>query len=632
MDIIEYYGSERKEHWLAQLRTCEWEAGKLLFDLLTGNCAEEFLGESPKIFLLADGDDLVSFCTLAQKDDIPDCELMPWIGFVYTFPEYRGHRYAGKLIEHAEKTAYNAGHSKIYISTNHTGLYEKYGYMFFETRKDLNGDNSLIYIKTLREQDNELGRDEKMHDRIKEYIYANKERLLSMIYELVAVHSEKGEPSEGAPFGIGPRAALDKMIGICRHEGFVTRLCYDVVGTADLLPEGSNEMPALGILGHLDVVPAEGQEGWLTDPFKKKEKNGILYGRGVIDDKGPLCAAFMAMKCIQTLGIPLKKGVRLIFGTDEENGSEDLSIYMANEDLPVNVFTPDAAFPLINIEKGRLLRHFKGTHIFKGGSVVSFHGGSIPNAVPDRAECVVSDISAIVIENEIYEDTSGAEFKVTEEIDGVRIICIGRSAHASTPETGINAVTALIGLLCRLPLARHRESDKQRDMLHGLNEIFPFGETDGTHAGLKAEDDVSGGLTLAFSIFDMENGECSGCIDIRFPTCMTLHKVDTFLRKALSDAGFTAESIEGQAPHIVDENSEFVQKLLRVYERCEGEKGRCLAIGGGTYVHNVPGGVAFGVERGDTDYKMHGANEWITVDELLKDAIIFTEAIIEICG
>ena len=471
-----------------------------------------------------------------------------------------------------------------------------------------------------------------MHEKVKEYIYDNKEKLLSMINELVSVRSVKGEPADGAPFGEGPRAALDKMIGICRDEGFDTKLCYDVAGTADLLPEGSDEMPALGILGHLDVVPADGQEGWLTDPFKMTEKDGVIYGRGVIDDKGPLCAALLAMKAVQTAGIPLKKGVRLIFGTDEENGSDDLTIYMANEKLPENVVTPDAAFPIINIEKGRLLRRFKGTHIYRDGSVVSFHGGKIPNAVPDNAECLVKDISVTEIENEIVNDTTGAKFEVTDEKNGVRIKCTGLSAHASTPENGINAVTALIGLLCRLPLAKHTQADKQRDMLHGLNKIFPFGETDGTHAGLKAHDDKSGDLTLAFSIFHMENGKCEGCTDIRFPTCLTLSDTCGKLSEALRSAGFSDTDMDGSAPHIVDESSEFVQKLLRVYERCEGEKGRCIAIGGGTYVHNIPGGVAFGVERGDTDYHMHGANEFITVDELLKDALIYAEMIIEICG
>ena len=466
-----------------------------------------------------------------------------------------------------------------------------------------------------------------MHEKIREYIYNNKERMLSMICDLVSVHSVKGEPAEGAPFGVGPRAALDKMIGICRDEGFDTRLCYDVVGTADLMPRYNKDMPALGILCHLDVVPAEGQEGWNTDPFKMTEKDGTICGRGVIDDKGPVCAAFMAMKCIKDLGIPLKKGVRLIFGTDEENGSEDLDIYLANEKLPENVFTPDAAFPIINIEKGMMRSNFSGS--YRGGNIVCFHGGNIPNAVPDSSYCIISGIDTDEVRKaiELYSGCK-ADFFITEADGKIRIDCKGRSAHASTPETGINAVTALIALLCRLPL----EGGKQKEILRGLNDAFPYGETDGFDAGLRRSDERSGALTLVFSIFHMENGKCSGTIDVRFPACMTLAEVEAAENAALKKAGCKLDGYMGDEAHITDENSEFVQKLMSVYERCEGEKGKCIAIGGGTYVHNVPGGVAFGVERGNTDYKMHGAKEWISVDELLRDAVIFTEAIIEICG
>lgn len=465
-----------------------------------------------------------------------------------------------------------------------------------------------------------------MHEKIKTYIRENRQRMLAVLEELVAVRSVKGEPAPGAPFGTGTRAALDKMVRICRNAGFDTKICYDVVGTADLLPEGC-EFPSLGILCHLDVVPADGQLGWLTDPFKMCEKDGVLYGRGVIDDKGPLAAAFIAMKCIKDLGIPLKKGVRLIFGTDEENGSEDLEIYLAKDKLPENVFTPDASFPVINIEKGMMRSRFSGT--YKGGSIISFHGGRIPNAVPDHAECVISGFSQERIEKLINLDTSGAEFTVSGyEIRDLKIECTGRSAHASTPEGGINAVTALIGLLSRLTL----DSGRQSDIISGLARIFPCGETDGSSVGLRRSDEKSGDLTLVFSIFDMENGKCEGCIDVRFPVCSSLSEVENAEREALKTAHLTFDSYMGDEPHITDGNSEFVQTLLSVYERVEGKKGECVAIGGGTYVHNIEGGVAFGVERGDTDYHMHGANEFITVDELMKDALLFAETIAELCG
>ena len=461
-----------------------------------------------------------------------------------------------------------------------------------------------------------------MTDKIRNYIYSHKHKMLAVIDELVAVRSVKGEPAPNAPFGIGPRAALDKMAGICRNAGFNTKICYDVVGTADLCPDDS--FPVLGILCHLDIVPAEGQNGWKTDPFKLSEKEGVLYGRGVIDDKGPTAAAFIAMKCIKDLDIPLKKGVRLIFGTDEENGSEDIEIYLKKDKLPKNVFTPDASFPIINIEKGMMRSRFGGN--YNGGSIISFHGGNIPNAVPDHAECCVVGISAGDIRNAVKNDSSRTQF--TENTDSVRIECCGRSAHASTPESGLNAVTALISLLNKLPL----KSGKQSEILSGLEEIFPFGETDGTNIGLKCSDEKSGALTLVFSVLNMENGKLDGCVDVRFPLCRSLSDVENIERASFKRIGCTFDGFMGDEPHITDENSEFVRKLLSVYERVEGEKGRCIAIGGGTYVHNIEGGVAFGVERGDTDYHMHGANEFVTTDELLKDAVLFAEAIIEICG
>lgn len=86
-------------------------------------------------------------CTLAPLDDIQPTELSPWIGFVYTFPEYRGHHYAGILLEYAESLACVMGKEYIYISTGHTGLYEKYGYEFFKTEKDVLGEDSRVYRK-----------------------------------------------------------------------------------------------------------------------------------------------------------------------------------------------------------------------------------------------------------------------------------------------------------------------------------------------------------------------------------------------------------------------------------------------------------------------------------------------------
>lgn len=149
MKILEYFSTENKEHWLSQIKESDWAAGQFLHELLSDNKLKELAGENTKVLMLTEGEDLVSFCTLADKDDIQPTELTPWIGFVYTFPKYRGHRYVGGLIEYAETLAKADGKDSVYISTNHNGLYEKYGYEFYQMMKDIGGEDSRVYTKRL---------------------------------------------------------------------------------------------------------------------------------------------------------------------------------------------------------------------------------------------------------------------------------------------------------------------------------------------------------------------------------------------------------------------------------------------------------------------------------------------------
>lgn len=149
MKIIEYFSTDDKEHWLSQLKECEWGAGKYLHQLLVEERLKQLVGENCQVLMLVDGEKLVSFCTFAEKDDIQPTELTPWIGFVYTYPEYRGNHCAGKLLSYAEDLAKAAGMKNVYISTNHHGLYEKYGYEFYQMMKDIGGEDSRVYVRHL---------------------------------------------------------------------------------------------------------------------------------------------------------------------------------------------------------------------------------------------------------------------------------------------------------------------------------------------------------------------------------------------------------------------------------------------------------------------------------------------------
>lgn len=147
MKVIRYFESDRQAHWLEQIGKSDWDAGELLYRMLGEGTFFDFVGEGSEVLLLVDGDTLISYCTYAKRDDIQPTELTPWVGFVYTFPAYRGHRYVGLLFDEADRLAREAHVSEIYISTNHTGLYEKYGCTFKTTAKDWEGAWSRIYVR-----------------------------------------------------------------------------------------------------------------------------------------------------------------------------------------------------------------------------------------------------------------------------------------------------------------------------------------------------------------------------------------------------------------------------------------------------------------------------------------------------
>ena len=149
MQIIEYFTAENKEHWLKEIEKCDWGAGQYLHQLLSENRLKTMVGETALVPMLVDGDELIAFCTFAPLDGIQPTDLSPWIGFVYTFPDYRGHHYAGALLDYAESIATVMEHKYIYISTNHIGLYEKYGYKFYKMLKDIQGKDSRVYRKAL---------------------------------------------------------------------------------------------------------------------------------------------------------------------------------------------------------------------------------------------------------------------------------------------------------------------------------------------------------------------------------------------------------------------------------------------------------------------------------------------------
>ena len=146
MEIIEFFKSDNKDHWLGEIRKSDWKAAVFLADLIENNLFYEKLGKGT-LLLLTENEKLISFLTMTERDCIDDKEKFPWIGFVYTFPEYRGRRCSGKLIDCCEKIAAKNNVPTLFVCTDHIGLYEKYGFSYMENRIDIYGTDSRVYLK-----------------------------------------------------------------------------------------------------------------------------------------------------------------------------------------------------------------------------------------------------------------------------------------------------------------------------------------------------------------------------------------------------------------------------------------------------------------------------------------------------
>ncbi len=456
--------------------------------------------------------------------------------------------------------------------------------------------------------------------------FADKQSLLTQaVSRLVSIRSVKGEAAPDAPFGPGPAAALREALEIVGEWG-LTALNHDgYVGTADL----NNKETMLHILGHLDVVD-EGTGWTVTSPYEPKVVDGCIYGRGTDDDKGPIIAALLALKCVKELNLPMKANVRVIMGTDEESGSADLAYYFSRNPYAPHSFTPDSGFPVINVEKGDYKPIFTKSWEEDASlpRLVWLHGGIRINILPGDADCAVEGLLPDLIrpEADAVTDQTGVSFTLTEQNGLTHIAAKGVGSHAAWPQGGVNAITGLLTLLNRLPL-----NGGASKAIQDLLALLPHGDYSGKALGIAQADEISQNLTLAFTLLEINPTGLKGRFDARVPICATKANCSHVAQAAFTDRGFTLVG-EMSPPHHTPADSPFVRTLLTCYENYTGLRGECLTTGGATYVHDIPGGVAFGCYLPGFDTHLHGANERACIDHLMVSAKIFSQVIVELCG
>ena len=438
---------------------------------------------------------------------------------------------------------------------------------------------------------------------IKEFINANLENMKADLAELVKYNSVLAD--DAAPFGLENHKVLDRAISMMEEKGLkATNLDY-YCGYGET---GEGEK-LIGILAHLDIVPAG--DGWDTDPFTMTEKDGLLYGRGVSDDKGSAVASMYALKYLMDEKYPFKKRVRLILGCNEETGSKCIAHYVEKEGHIDCGFTPDGGFPGVYAEKGTL-----------GGALVA-HNTKIKNIVTGLASNVVAKTAVFTLPENSYDAAKLDAYLKSKGIeyssDATTLTVYGQAAHASLPDNGKNAFAYGMEALYAADF-----NDSFTDWFHKYFALENHGETLGY---LSLKDDITDTSINVGGTAGIKDGSVFASLDERFPVKTTSEKALALLTAIKTeDCEFVCRG--GHDPLYFDLESPMIKSLMNAYVKVTGDtESKMEAIGGGTYAKAINNCIAFGGEFQGRECHMHDANESLVIEDFAKQVEIYVEAI-----
>lgn len=449
-----------------------------------------------------------------------------------------------------------------------------------------------------------------------------KQDLIDDTKKILGIKSVQEDGRPGMPFGEGINNALITMLKIGEGMGFRTKNLDGYIGYIEW---GEGE-EIVAVLGHLDVVP-EG-DGWTYPPYGAEIHDGKIYARGALDDKGPIMAALYGMYALKTTGYIPKKRIRIILGTNEETGSEDVEYYLEKDEVPSIGFTPDADFPIIYAEKGLTVFNItKNFNANEKGTVLYIKGGQRANMVPDYCEVGIDTDNKEELIRKISSFAKIHNMNLKYELkDNILVLkSIGKSAHGSTPEEGINAIMQALIFINDSDIC----SGEQKDAIKFLAEKIGL-ETRGESFGVCLHDEVSGYLSFNVGTIEMNSNRMTLSLNLRYPVTKTFNDMITPLEETLKASGFFIEGMEEQKPLYFSKEHKLIKVLAKVYEERTGQKAELLAIGGGTYAKEMPNIVAFGpIFPGEPDLD-HQPDEYIGVENLVKITEIYAHAIREL--
>lgn len=462
------------------------------------------------------------------------------------------------------------------------------------------------------------------------YIEQIKQEIINKTQTLIqipSIYEKSDNPYE--PFGKNINKALNYMLSLGKELGFRTK---NIDGYCGYIEFGEGK-DLIGIIGHLDVVP-EG-ENWTYPAFGGTIFDNKIYGRGAIDDKGPVIASLYAMKAVMET-CKIKKRVRLILGLNEENNWKCIEHYKQNEEYPTVGFSPDADFPCIYAEKGILTCYLLmdySNSMNQDIIIKEFNSyNNAINVVPKICSTILQINPSKILMSDFIEKIKNLINKFNFEIDiykineqDIKLTSHGIQAHSAHPDLGINAISRLLILLDSI-LKTYSISI---DLLDFFSKKIHT-QYDGKNLGIDFKDE-SGSLTLNVSDLKLENKFIKIGMNLRIPVTIPIIDIgNAFLKQTSSYINVDFQTKEYKEPIYISKNNNLVKTLCKIYNETTHSQEDPIAIGGATYARAFENCISFGPNLPGQKDMCHQTDEFISIDNLILASKIYAKAIYEL--
>ena len=452
-----------------------------------------------------------------------------------------------------------------------------------------------------------------MDEHIDRWIDERKDVIMAELAELVSYKSiSVYQPENKDPFGSECTAVLEKALEMAKKHGLSGKNLDNHCGYARL--DVSPEPKEFGLFAHLDVVPE--LEGWFGDPYKVAIRDGWAMGRGISDNKGAAVASMYALEYLRTQINPRHNWL-LYFGLNEESGMRDLAYFLEHHPAPVVSLVPDAGFPVCYAEKSHI--NIRVHMDLSKTNILSVNAGTVPNIIPGDAEAIIVD------KTEFEKDPANII-----SLPASKVSAKGLSAHASTPDHGVNAIAKLAEEL----LATDLLNDAGRKVMELVRTLAS--DNHGEVAGVNRVDPDLGDTSHACSIARVDGRELLLTFDIRFPATTKAQEISDQLKAFYQERGLRIEVLRFDDALPKDPNAPLIRKLTEIVNEVKGTNLVPYTMGGGTYARKLPNAYGFGLDSDSPrpDFfppgqgNVHQPNEAIHLEEYFQGLKILIKAVL----